>query len=80
METKGFTDFIQDILVVLKGRFNHYIYISSDSVYEVCQEKQHDGANRENDAIRPGGNKLRYVMILEKKATSGLLVLNSPHQ
>ena len=35
-----------------------YIFISSDSVYEVC-EKQHCGPSRETDAVRPSDPALR---------------------
>ena len=38
---------------VLRGRYERYIYISSDSVYEVCVANNHGGPNRETDAIRP---------------------------
>ncbi|XP_057306164.1 uncharacterized protein LOC130644534 [Hydractinia symbiolongicarpus] len=44
---------IEDILIVMPGRFKRYIYISSDSVYEVCLPKKHDGYLREEDAVRP---------------------------
>ena len=44
---------VEETVKLLAGRTDHYIYISSDSVYEVCQEKQHHGHSRETDAIRP---------------------------
>ena len=43
----------QDILIVLGGRFSRYIYISTDSVYEVSKAKLHDGFLKEEDAVRP---------------------------
>ena len=44
---------VEETIKLLTGRTDLYIYISSDSVYEVCQEKQHQGPSRETDAIRP---------------------------
>ncbi|KAK3100686.1 hypothetical protein FSP39_023814 [Pinctada imbricata] len=43
---------ITDGLDALKGRIGRYIYISSDSVYEVCQ-KNHSAPSREEDSVRP---------------------------
>ena len=38
---------------MLRGRFGRYIFISSDSVYEVCANNWHGGPSREEDARRP---------------------------
>lgn len=43
---------ITEALDVLDGRMRRYIYISSDSVYEVCH-KNHSLPTREIDAVRP---------------------------
>ncbi|XP_033726249.1 uncharacterized protein LOC117315929 [Pecten maximus] len=43
---------VEDVLDLLKGRVGRYIYISSDSVYEVCS-KNHSNPSRESDAVRP---------------------------
>ena len=37
---------------ILKGNTNLYIYISTDSVYDVC-DKNHSDASLETDAVRP---------------------------
>ena len=37
----------------MRGKFGLFIYISSDSVYEVCQRAQHAGPTTETDSIRP---------------------------
>ncbi|XP_028392615.1 uncharacterized protein LOC114517155 [Dendronephthya gigantea] len=49
-----------DILQILRGRFERYIYISSDSVYEVCIKNPHGGPSREEDAIRPRDPRERH--------------------
>jgi len=41
-----------EALTMLKGRIGRYIYISSDSVYEVCL-KTHSQPSVETDAVRP---------------------------
>lgn len=43
---------LKESLAFVKGRCLLYIYISSDSIYEVC-EKRHSGLTRETDAVRP---------------------------
>lgn len=43
----------QDTMKLLRGRFKHYIYISSDSVYEVSRRKTHSGFSKETDSVRP---------------------------
>ena len=40
-----------ELINLMRGKFGLYIYISSDSVYEVCQKAQED--SRETDSIRP---------------------------
>ncbi|XP_013410025.1 uncharacterized protein LOC106173431 [Lingula anatina] len=44
---------IENAVSLLKGKAKLYIYISSDSVYEVSAVKEHDGPSRETDAVRP---------------------------
>ncbi|KAI6656929.1 hypothetical protein LOD99_16231 [Oopsacas minuta] len=46
-------DILTNFLNVMQGKFGLYIYISSDSVYEVCQKKDHNESSRETDSIRP---------------------------
>ena len=43
---------VREAVAVLRGKVRLYIYISTDSVYEVC-EKNHAGPSRETDASRP---------------------------
>ena len=50
---------IENTLKVLKGKIKIYIYISSDSVYEVCRWKDHDGYSKETDSGRPEDPVLR---------------------
>lgn len=50
---------LQDILIALRGRFKKYIYISTDSVYEVSKVKSHNGYSVEEDAGRPDDTNLR---------------------
>lgn len=79
-------DVIEDALVHLKGRIGTYIYISSDSVYEVSKVSGKK-CSREEDAVRPedpneqqelnrrdryGHNKLAGEEVLEKDSTSGI--------
>ena len=67
-----------DFLKLMRGKFGFYAYISSDSVYEVCQKPLHN--SRETDSIRPvdsveserlnkadsyGNNKLACEEVLE---------------
>lgn len=67
-----------------------YIYISSDSVYEVCEAASHDGPSIETDAKRPaddgvrrqlrrrdryGDGKLAGEEQLEKRATTAFVCL-----
>ena len=37
----------------MRGKVEKYIYVSTDSVYEVCKEPSHGGASQEEDSIRP---------------------------
>lgn len=50
---------MEDILIVFRGRFKKYIYISSDSVYEVSKAKEHGGFSLETDAVRPDDQNLQ---------------------
>lgn len=43
---------LEESLSLLRGKCSLYIYISTDSVYEVCG-RQHSGPIRETDATRP---------------------------
>ena len=49
---------------MLEGRFKRYIYISSDSVYEVCKMKHHEGYSTEQDAVRPEDENLRWNFLV----------------
>lgn len=42
-----------EFLALMQGKFGLYLYISSDSVYEVCQITQHNEPSQETDSIRP---------------------------
>ncbi|XP_070574965.1 uncharacterized protein [Ptychodera flava] len=44
---------VENAARVLRGRAGLYIYISTDSVYEVCKAKNHAGRTKETDAVRP---------------------------
>lgn len=59
---------IQQVVDILKDRVGLYIYISSDSIYEVCQ-KDHVAPTKEEDAVRPKSAKKR--MQLRKTETYG---------
>lgn len=50
--------------MLIIGKAGRYIYISSDSVYEVC-EKNHDGLTVETDSVRP--KDIKEQEILNKK-------------
>ncbi|OWF35330.1 uncharacterized protein LOC110443058 [Mizuhopecten yessoensis] len=52
---------VEDVLELLKGKIGRYIYISSDSVYEVCQ-KNHSEPSQESDAVRPFTSEERLLM------------------
>lgn len=49
---------LKESLSFVKGKCSLYIYISSDSIYEVC-EKRHSGLTRETDAVRPAESSER---------------------
>lgn len=59
---------IQQVVDILKNRVGLYIFISSDSIYEVCQ-KDHVASTKEEDAVRPKSAKKR--MQLRKTETYG---------
>lgn len=76
---------ITEAFKMLEGKIKRYIFISTDSVYEVCN-KTHSGLTREEDAVRPesktardsykfkddyGNRKLECEEELQKQATSG---------
>ena len=44
---------MKDILQLLNKRFSVYVYISTDSVYEVSPASEHGGPSREDDAPQP---------------------------
>ncbi|XP_043236139.1 uncharacterized protein LOC122388800 [Amphibalanus amphitrite] len=44
---------VTNLLTTLDGRFGHYVYISSDSVYEVSSPSTGGGPSVEEDARRP---------------------------
>ena len=50
---------VKEAIELVTGQCDLYIYVSSDSVYEVCQEKQHIGHSRETDAVRPDDERDR---------------------
>ncbi len=50
---------VTELLPLVKGRVGLYVYISTDSVYEVCAPPAHDGLTVEEDAIRPADPALR---------------------
>ena len=37
----------------MRSKIRRYIYISTDSVYEVCKEPSREGPSLEEDAVRP---------------------------
>lgn len=49
---------IQEVFDIWQDRIGLYIYISSDSVFEVCN-KSHDGYSQETDAVRPNNVLIR---------------------
>ena len=46
-------------MLKMRSRIRRYIYVSTDSVYEVCEEPSHEGPTREDDAKRPADPKTR---------------------
>ncbi|VDI76968.1 Hypothetical predicted protein [Mytilus galloprovincialis] len=62
VDFSGFDPYmIKDTLKLLQGRVGRYIYISSDSVYEVCT-KNHSRPTVETDSVRPGDIKEQDVL------------------
>ena len=57
---------IKQVVDILHGRVGVYIYISTDSIYEVC-EKNHSGPSTEEDAVRPKSPKKRLELKREEK-------------
>lgn len=57
---------IKQVVEILRGRVGLYIYISTDSIYEVC-DKKHDGLTVEEDAVRPKSPKKRLQLKREEK-------------
>lgn len=60
---------IHDNVEVLRGKVGLYIYISTDSIYEVCQDKPTRRPSRETDATRPTDEK--EIELLKKKDPYG---------
>lgn len=60
---------IHDACVVLKGKAGVYIYISTDSVYEVSVDKPTRRPSIETDAVRPTDEK--EVKLLKRKDAYG---------
>ena len=50
-----------------------YVFMSSDSVYEVCADKRHNGANVETDAIRPPASQDRHQLASSDEYGDGKL-------
>lgn len=50
---------VKDFLKKMRSKIRRYIYISTDSVYEVCKEPSHEGPILEADAVRPEDPKER---------------------
>ncbi|XP_078376896.1 uncharacterized protein LOC144660177 [Oculina patagonica] len=57
---------IKQVVDLLRDRVGVYIYISTDSIYEVC-EKSHSGSSAEEDAVRPKSGKKRLELKREEK-------------
>jgi hypothetical protein len=47
------------VVKYLDGKVGHYVYISTDSVYEVCVQPNHKGGRKEEDAKRPSDKSER---------------------
>ena len=54
---------IHDAIFALEKKTRVYIYISSDSVYDVCQPKSTDRPSVETDAVRPHNIQKRKALI-----------------
>jgi len=57
---------IKQVVDILRDRVGLYVYISTDSVYEVC-DKTHSGPTTEDDAVRPKSPKKRLQLKREEK-------------
>lgn len=57
---------MKQVVDLLHGRVGVYIYVSTDSIYEVC-EKTHSGPSTEDDAVRPKSAKKRLELKREEK-------------
>ena len=57
---------VEQAIDVLQGRVGLYVYISTDSVYEVC-DKDHKGPTKEEDAVRPKNRGKRLTMKRQEK-------------
>ena len=57
---------IKQVVDILRGRVGVYIYISTDSIYEVC-EKTHSGPSIEEDAVRPKSGRKRLELKKEER-------------
>lgn len=56
---------IKQVVELLRDRVGVYIYISTDSIYEVC-EKTHSGPSTEEDAVRPKSGRKRLELKREE--------------
>ena len=51
---------VHDAIHALKGKVGYYVYVSTDSVYEVCEEREAERErSSESDAVRPKDPKKR---------------------
>ena len=48
-----------DFVHNMRSKIRRYIYITTDSVCEVCKEPSHDGPTLEEDAVRSGVPNIR---------------------
>lgn len=56
---------LKQVVEILHDRVGLYVYISTDSIYEVC-EKTHSGPSVEEDAVRPKNRKKRLQLKREE--------------
>ena len=57
---------LKQVVEILHNRVGLYVYISTDSIYEVC-EKTHSGPSVEEDAVRPKNRKKRLQLKREEE-------------
>ena len=57
---------IKQVVKILRDRVGLYVYISTDSVYEVC-DKKHFGPTAEDDAVSPKSPKKRLQLKREEQ-------------